>query len=151
MDEVDLDRHSNDADRKLGYKNGPFIDTITRHADCILGVKSTFHFDSLSSLVSCPLPVGQVERQVSRGRTGGSRCWRFCRDNTNPTNLVSTDLDDVDMTDADSIWDYCVNGLEHVLPPNNDLHMIQFANAVWEIYKDINWFNKSKFPCAICD
>ena len=43
MDEVDQDRHSNDADRKLGYKNGSFIDTIARHADCILGVKSTFH------------------------------------------------------------------------------------------------------------
>ena len=55
------------------------------------------------------------------------------------------------MTDVDSICGYCVNGLEHVLPPNNDLHMIQFANVVCKISKDMNRFDKSKFPCAICN
>ena len=52
---------------------------------------------------------------------------------------------------ADSIWDYCVNGLEHVLLPNNNSNMIQFANTVQEIAKDMNYFDKSKYPCAIFD
>ena len=155
MDEVDRDRHSNDTDHKLGHKNVSFIDTITRHTNCILGVKSTFHLDSLSSLASCPLPDGEVERQLTHDCTGSSCCRRFCLSstgtNTNPTNLVSTDLDDADMTDADSILDYCIDGLEQVLPPNEDSHMIQFADAVQEIFKDMNRFDKSKFPCAICD
>ena len=64
---------------------------------------------------------------------------------------MSNDLDDVDMTDADSIWDYYVNGLEHVLPSNNDSSILQFANAVHKISKDMNCFDKSKFPYAICD
>ena len=46
------------------------------------------------------------------------------------TNSVSNDLDDVDMTDADSIWDYCVHGLDHELPADTDSSMIHFANAV---------------------
>ena len=57
----------------------------------------------------------------------------------------------MDMTDADSIWDYCVNGLDHELPADTDSSMIHFANAVWAITKDMNWFDKSKFPCAVCD
>ena len=35
------------------------------------------------------------------------------------------------MTDADSIWDYCINGLDHQLPENDDPAM--------------------KYPCAVCD
>lgn len=54
------------------------------------------------------------------------------------------------MTDADSIWDYCINSLEHVLLSYNDSHMIQFAITVWKIAKDMNCLDKSKFPCAIC-
>ena len=71
MDKVDQDCHSNDADWKLGYQNGSFIDTISRHADCILGIKSTFHLDSSLSPVSCPLPGGQIEHQISRDQNGG--------------------------------------------------------------------------------
>ena len=55
------------------------------------------------------------------------------------------------MTDADSIWDYCVNGLEDDLPEDTDSSMIHFANAVQNIAKDMNQFDKSKFPCAVCD
>ena len=55
------------------------------------------------------------------------------------------------MTDADSIWNYCVNGLEHDLPEDNVPSMIQFAHAIRSIAKDMNKFDKSKFPCAICD
>ena len=29
--------------------------------------------------------------------------------------------------------------------------MIHFVNAVQAIAKDMNWFDKSKFPCAVCD
>ena len=54
------------------------------------------------------------------------------------------------MTDADSIWDYCVNGLEQLLPDNDDPSLIQFAHAVRGIAKDMNKFDKSKFPRAIC-
>ena len=67
------------------------------------------------------------------------------------TNSVSNDLDDVDMTDADSIWDYCVHGLDHELPADTDSSMIHFANAVRNVAKDMNRFDKSKFPCAVCD
>ena len=72
MDEDDQDHHSNDADRKLGYKNGSFIDTIARHADRILGVNSAFNLDSSSSPVSHPLPGGHVERQLTQDCTCGS-------------------------------------------------------------------------------
>ena len=41
-------------------------------------------------------------------------------------NSLSNDWDDVDMTDADSIWDYCVNGLENQLPEDTDSSMVQF-------------------------
>ena len=55
------------------------------------------------------------------------------------------------MTDADSIWDYCVHGLENDLPADTDSSMIHFANEVQNIAKDMNRFDKSKFPCAVCD
>ena len=55
------------------------------------------------------------------------------------------------MTDADSIWNYCVNGLEHELPDDNDPSMLHFAHAVRTIAKDMNQFDKSKYPCAVCD
>ena len=67
------------------------------------------------------------------------------------TNSLYNDLDDVDMTDADSIWDYCVHGLEDDLPADTDSSMILFANAVQNIAKDMNQFDKSKFPCVVCD
>ena len=71
------------------------------------------------------------------------------------TNSLSHDLtddwEDVNMTDADSIWDYCINGLEFDLPDDTDTSLVQFAHAVWTIAKDMNRFDKSKFPCAICD
>ena len=72
---------------------------------------------------------------------------------TVPTNSITNafDFDDVDIDDADSIWDYCINGLESDLPPDNDPAMIYFANAVRNVAKDMNRFDKSKFPCAVCD
>ena len=42
------------------------------------------------------------------------------------------------MTDADSIWDYCINGLDHQLPKDTDPAMLQFAHAVQAIAKDMN-------------
>ena len=45
-------------------------------------------------------------------------------------NSLSDDWEDVNMTDADSIWNYCVNGLEQELPDDNDPSMIQFAHVV---------------------
>ena len=54
-----------------------------------------------------------------------------------PTNSIS-DFDDVDMTDADSIWYHCINGLEYDLPSDTDPSMIQFANAVRNVAKDMN-------------
>ena len=64
------------------------------------------------------------------------------------TNSVSNNWEDVNMTDANSIWDYCVNSLDHQLLENDDPAMIQFANAVCLISKDTNHFDKSKYPCA---
>ena len=55
------------------------------------------------------------------------------------------------MNDADSIWDHCINGLEYDLPPDDDPAMIYFANAVRNVAKDMNRFDKAKFPCAVCD
>ena len=55
------------------------------------------------------------------------------------------------MTDADSIWDYCVNSLNHQIPDNTDPTMLQFAHAVQLIAKDMNCFDKTKYPCAVCD
>ena len=46
------------------------------------------------------------------------------------TKSLSDNFDDVDMTDVDSIWDYCVNGLDHQLPKDTDSSMVQFAHAV---------------------
>ena len=42
------------------------------------------------------------------------------------------------MTDDDSIWDYCINGLDHQLPEDTDPAMVQFAHAVQAIAKDMN-------------
>ena len=55
------------------------------------------------------------------------------------------------MTDADSIWDYCVHGLEDDLPDDTDSSMIHFANAVQNIAKNMNRFDKSKFSYTVCD
>ena len=46
MDEVDKDRTSTKTDRQQLYKEGSFIGTIARHADRILGSRSTFHASS---------------------------------------------------------------------------------------------------------
>ena len=43
MDEVDKDRTSTDTERQKLYKEGSFIETIARHADRVLGSRSTFH------------------------------------------------------------------------------------------------------------
>ena len=66
-------------------------------------------------------------------------------------NSLSDEWEDVNMTDANSIWDYCVNSLDHQLPENTDPAMLQFAHAVQSIAKDMNRFDKSKFLCAVCD
>ena len=58
---------------------------------------------------------------------------------------------DVDMTDPSSIWDYCIHGLEHHIPDNNDPNLQMFVNTVTEIASDLNQFDKSKYPCAVCD
>ena len=71
--------------------------------------------------------------------------------NTVPTSSLSDDWEDVNMTDADSIWDYCINGLDHRLPEDTDPSMVHFAHVVQAIAKDMNRFDKSKFPCAVCD
>ena len=42
------------------------------------------------------------------------------------------------MTDADSIWDYCVNGLDHQLPEDTDPSMVHFAHIVRAIAKNMN-------------
>ena len=54
------------------------------------------------------------------------------------------------MTDADSIWDYCENGLDHQLPDNTGPAMLHFAHAVRSIVKDMNRFDKTKFLCVVC-
>ena len=59
MDEVDKDRTSTEADRKKLYKEGSFIGTIARHADRILGSRSTFHVSSPDDTKSQPLPGGK--------------------------------------------------------------------------------------------
>ena len=43
MEEVDKDRTSTNQSQKNGYKEGSFIGTIARHADRILGSRSTFN------------------------------------------------------------------------------------------------------------
>ena len=51
---------------------------------------------------------------------------------------LTDDWEDVNMTDADSIWDYCINGLEFDLPDDTDTSLVQFSHAVWSIAKDMN-------------
>ena len=46
------------------------------------------------------------------------------------TSSLSDDWGDVNMTDVDSIWDYCINGLNQQLPDSTDPVMLQFAHAV---------------------
>ena len=157
MDEVDKDRTSTDADRQKLYKEGSFIGTIAQHADQILGSQSTFHVSAPDATPSRPLPGGRNDCQFNCKRNSNlNRSCRGCSFHsrstpTVTTNSLSDDYDDVDMTDADSIWDYCVNGLEYDLPPDTDSSMIHFANAVCNVAKDMNRFDKSKFPCAVCD
>ena len=68
------------------------------------------------------------DRNDNRSRRGRSFCsWSTP---TVTTSSLSDDFGDVDMTDADSIWDYCIHGLEYDLPPDTDPSIIYFANAV---------------------
>ena len=52
------------------------------------------------------------------------------------TNFLSNDWEDdwedVNMTDADSIWDYCVNSLDHQLPSDT----LRSKTNYW----CINWY-----------
>ena len=142
MDEVDKDQTSTEADRKKLYKEGSFIGTIARHADRILGSRSTFHASSPDATTTRPLPGGRNDRPFNRDRNQKrSLCGRSFRSRSTPTvqtNSLADDFDDVNMTDADSIWDHCVNGLEYDLPPDNDPAMIYFADAVRNVAKDMN-------------
>ena len=102
------------------------------------------------------MPGGRIDCQNRNKQPHTRRSFRSCSSsrpvNTNSlSNDWEDDWEDVNMTDADSIWDYCVNGLDHQLPSDTDPSMIQFAHVVRSIAKDMNWFDKSKFPCAVCD
>ena len=55
------------------------------------------------------------------------------------------------MTDPSSIWEDCIHGFEHLVPDDVDPNLQMFVNAVTEIASDMNWFDKSKYPCAVCD
>ena len=52
------------------------------------------------------------------------------------------------MNDPESIWNYCVYGLD--LPADDDFDVGLFVNSIKEISSDLNCFNKGKHPCAIC-
>ena len=71
--------------------------------------------------MSRPLPGGRINRKLYQDRQ--PRC-SFCSWSTSApsvnTNSVSDDWEDVNMTDANSIWYYYVNGLDHQLPENDD-------------------------------
>ena len=155
MEEVDKDCTYTDADLKKGYKEGSFIGTIAYHADQVLGICSTFHVSSPDTIKSRPLPGGRNDCQMNRDRERLPCHHRSFRSRstatTVPTNSLSDHWDDVNMTDADSIRDYCVNCLDHQLPENTDPAMLQFVHAVQSIVKDTNRFDKTKFPCAMCD
>ena len=144
---------STNADCKKAYKEGSFIGIIACHADCIIGIWSKFHASSPDTSSSHLLLSGKADLKFNQDKQ--PCCCSFCSwSNDAPvlnTNSIYDVWKDVIMTDTDSIWDYCVNGLEHQLPPNEDSSMIQFANAVCSISKDMNQFDKSKYPCAICD
>lgn len=58
---------------------------------------------------------------------------------------------DVDMTDLSRICEYCIHGLEHLVPDDGDPNSQMFVNAVTEIISDMNCFDKTKLSCAVCD
>ena len=41
--------------------------------------------------------------------------------------------------------------MEHILPDDDDPNLQMFVNAVTEIATDLNRFDKTKYPCAVCD
>ena len=70
---------------------------------------------------------------MNRERLPRCRCSfrsRSTASNTVPISSLSADWEDVHMTDVDSIWDYCINGLDHQLPEDTDPAMVHFAHAV---------------------
>ena len=156
MDEVHKDQTSTDTEQQKLYKEGSFIGMIARHADCVFGSRSMFHVSAPDTTISRPLPGGRIDRQNQQGQPRICRSFRS-RSSSIPANTNSlsndweSDWEDVNMTDADSIWNYCVNGLEYELPDDNVPSMIQFAHAIRAIAKDMNKFDKSKFLCAVCD
>ena len=63
MEEVDKDRTSTDTERQKLYKEDSFIGTIARHADRVLGSRSTFHVSAPDTIISRPLPGGRIDQQ----------------------------------------------------------------------------------------
>ena len=57
-------------------------------------------------------------------------------------------MEDVNMNDPESIWQYYVHGLD--LSPDDDFDVGLFVNSIKEISSDLNCFNKEKHLCAIC-
>ena len=55
------------------------------------------------------------------------------------------------MTDPSSIWEYCIHGLEHQVPKINDPDLQIFVDVVTKIPSNLNWFDKSKYPCVVFD
>ena len=86
--------------------------------------------------------------RISKRSSNSQQIWVPTSSPTVPTNSV-VDKMDVDMTDPSSIWDYCIHGLEHHIPDDNDPNLRMFVNAVTEIASNLNWFDKSKYPTFI--
>lgn len=55
------------------------------------------------------------------------------------------------MTNPFSICEYCIHGLEHLVPDYNNPDLQMFVNAITEIVSIMNQFDKSKYLYAVCD
>ena len=80
------------------------------------------------------MPSGRNDHSMNRNRDRTSRRHSFrsrsTASNTVPASSLSNDWEDVNMADPDSIWDYCINGLDQQLPDDTNPAMLQFVHAV---------------------
>ena len=74
--ELDKDCTSTDTERQKLYKEDSFIGTIARHADHILGSRSTFHVSAPDTTISRPLPGGRIDCQNRQGPPRIRRSFR---------------------------------------------------------------------------
>ena len=148
FERVDRERNSTNIVLQNKYTNGSFPHTISQ----IVSEFSTSPLYQSSFTRPRPgIPTNFVPRRPPRPYPRQRRSVSTRRSPPKSINAVQGiySMEEVNMEDPESIWDYCVHGLDN-LPADDDFDLSLFVNAIEGIASDMNRFNKDTHPCAIC-